>query len=259
MADDPPDLILGWLVPQPAGSPDPKPGDLLRAGDAGDEQEMKQLAYAITRGEETPPLLITFGNEHWGFVSSIRVKQGVPLFEGFCKLEGLQEKVDYINLGKESASASASLALMKQSAFMAFLCRAWARNDVMDSIRPLVGDEEACPFDTSGDVLLNSDNVIANHYLELLLGRGPKESCPQAEKYLQGIARDMPLNEQPYVCAVLEASGGFKSDESVLSVVKSLDEKKAAGAPLPGDLAEDLALCVAVKALQLVEAVGLDL
>jgi len=127
----------------------------------------------------------------------------------------------------------------------------------MDDIRPLVGDEEACPFDTGGEVLLNSDTVIANHYLELLLGRGPKESCPQAEKYLQGIARDMPLNQQPYICAVLEAKGGFKGEDSVLNTVKSLDEKKAAN--LPHDLSEDLALVVAVKALQLVDAVGLDL
>jgi len=254
MAADPPDLILGWLVPQPAGSPDPKPGDLLRAGDAGDEQEMKQLAFAASRGEQTPPLLVTMGSENWGYVSSIRVKSGLALFEGFCKFEGIQDKVDYINLGKDMSSPD-NLALIKQSFFMAFLCRAWARNSVMDEVRPLVGDEEACPFDTGGEVLLNSDLVIANHYLELLLGRGPQAACPQAEKYLQGIARDMPLSEQPYACAVLQAKHGFKPEDSVLNVLKSLDEKKS----VPRDMSEDMALVIAVKALQLVEAVGLDL
>jgi len=72
------------MVPQPAGSPDPKAGDLLRVGDAGDEQEMKQLAFAGSRGEKTPPLLITMGSENWGFVSSICVKAGAQLFDSFC-------------------------------------------------------------------------------------------------------------------------------------------------------------------------------
>merc|ERR1712072_148559 len=148
-----------------------------------------------------------------------------------------------MNLGKDASSGSSSLVLMKQPLFMAFLCRAWARNSVMDDIRPLVGDEEACPFDTGGEVLLNSDEVIANHYLELLLGRGAQEACPQAEKYLQGIARDMQLSQQPYICSVLQARGNFKAEESVLSVVKKLDEKK----DLPRDLQEDLALAIAVK------------
>merc|ERR1711862_135429 len=111
-----------------------------------------------------------------------------------------------------------------------------------------MGDEEACPFDTRGEVLLNSDSVIADHYLELLLGRGQKEACPQAEKYLQGIARDMMLSQQPYICSVLQARANVKAEDSVLSVVKQLDEK----ANLPRDLQEDLALAVAVKALQLV-------
>merc|ERR1712039_530538 len=137
----------------------------------------------------------------------------------------------------------------------AFLCRAWARNKVMDDIRPLVGDEESCPFDTSGEVLLNSDSVIAQHYLELLLGRGAQEACPQAEKFLTGIARDMPLSELPYICSVLQARNNIKAEDSVLNVVKQLDEK----AEVSQDLQEDLALVVAVKALQLVEAVGLDL
>merc|ERR1711971_776242 len=144
---------------------------------------------------------------------------------------------------------------MKQPLFMAFLCRAWARSSVMEEIRPLVGDEEACPFDTNGEVLLNSDSVIVEHYLELLLGRGAQEACPQAEKYLQGIARDMTLSQQPYICSILQARGNFKGDESVLNVIKQLDEKST----LPKDLQEDLSLVVAVKALQLVEAVGLDL
>lgn len=252
MAEDPPDLVLGWLVPQPAGS-QVAAGELVT-----DEQEMKKMTYAAKRGEKTPALLITLGSENWGLVSSVRIKSGALLFEGFCKLEGLQDKVDYINLGKGASSTSESLVLMKQSCFMAFLCRAWARNNVMDNIRPLVGDEEACPFDTGGEVLLNSDTVIANHYLELLLGRGTKDACPQAEKYLQGIARDMQLSQEPYMCAVL-AANGFKAEESVLSVVKSLDEKKGTGTALPHDLSEDLALVVAVKALELVDAVGLDL
>merc|ERR1711972_224241 len=109
-----------------------------------------------------------------GLVSSIVVKSGSKLFENFCKFETLQDKVDYVNLGKDMSSP-VSMALIKQLLFMAFLCRAWARNRVMDDMRPLVGDEEACPFDTSGEVLLNSDTVIAQHYLELLLGRGAQE------------------------------------------------------------------------------------
>lgn len=246
-------------MPQPEGSSPPKPADLHVVGDKVQEQEIKQLAFSASRGGKIRPLLVTLGSENWGFVSCVQVKSGLFLFDGFCKLEGLQDKVDYVNLGKDKDSGSATLVLVKQTFFMAFLCRAWARNSLMDSIRPLVGDEEACPFDPAGQILLNSDSVIATHYLELLLGRGAKEACPQAEKYLQGIARDMTLSQQPYQCSVLEAFGGFKGDDSVLSVVKSLDEKAKEGTKLPADLAEDLALVVAVKALELVDAVGLDL
>merc|ERR1712196_511561 len=127
---------------------------------------------------------------------------------------------------------------------MAFLCRAWARNKVMEEVRPLVRDEGArCPFDTSGEILLNSDSVTAEHYLELLLGLGPADSCPQAQKYLSGIALDMPLSQQPYHCRILETKGGFQPEQSVLSVVMSLDQKGE-----NRDFQEDLALAVAVKA-----------
>ena len=67
-------------------------------------------------------------------------------------------------------------------------------------------------FEASG-----SDEQIARHYYELLLGRGCKvfvgvlvvlrvrfaferrvsqEECPLAEKYLQGVARDMQLSPE---------------------------------------------------------------
>merc|ERR1719171_2019841 len=95
----------------------------------------------------------------------------------------------------------------------------------MEEVRPLVGEKCACPFDTSGGIKLNSDDLIANHYLELLLGRGPKDLCPQAQKYLEGIALEMPLSQQPYQATILKAKNGFKDEDNVMSVVMRLDQK----------------------------------
>jgi len=146
--------------------------------------------------------------------------------------------------------------LVKQDLYSAFLCRAWARNSVFESIHPLLGTGDSCPFDTSSSIPLLSDDATADHYLELLLGRGRKDLCPQAEKVLAGIARDMVLNTQPYLCSVLAGRAEIKAEESVLSILQRID-----GAPgqVPRDLQGDLALVVATKALELVQVLGLDL
>merc|ERR1712113_826136 len=110
------------------------------------------------------------------------------------------------------------MVLVKKDAFCAFLCRLWARQGLYDAIRPLMASGGACPFAESGQLLLVSDAAVSSHYLELVLGRGPKEQCPQAEKYLCGVARDMTLRQQPYICTVLEGRCGVQADDSVLSV-----------------------------------------
>jgi len=146
--------------------------------------------------------------------------------------------------------------LVKQDLFAAFLCRAWARNAVFESIHPLLGAGDSCPFDPTSSIPLLSDDAAADHYLELLLGRGRKDLCPQAEKYLQGVARDMVLNTQPYLCSVLTGRAEIKAEDNVLSILQRLD-----GLPgqVPRDLQGDLALVVGTKALELVQVLGLDL
>merc|ERR1712087_1025507 len=101
----------------------------------------------------------------------------------------------------------------------------------------------------------DSDGAVGAHYLDLVLGRGAKQQCPQAEKYLCGVARDMTLNQQPYSCSLLAGRYGLQADDSVLSVLKKLDENSG---KVPPDYSHDLALAVAVKALDL-WSLGLDL
>lgn len=246
------DIIMGWMITAPEGAPDLASSDICRLEQ---RQEMLSQACAMSRGQKTQPLFVNLDAETWGLVSMARYKQGSGLFEGLCALEGLKDGKDYVALGADDMVGPEQIVLLKQDVFSAFLCRAWARKHLLDEVKPLLAAGATCPFDEQKKLVLGSDEVIANHYLELLLGRGPKDRCPQAEKYLQGIARDMVLSEQPYLCTVLEGRRTITQDDTILNIIL----KELGGGGIPHDFLQDLALVVAVKALQLVQLLGLDL
>mmetsp|Transcript_102217 Transcript_102217/g.218850 ORF Transcript_102217/g.218850 Transcript_102217/m.218850 type:complete len:253 (-) Transcript_102217:45-803(-) len=244
------DVVLGWMVTAPKGAPEPPPGEVLH--DIGEARmEMRRRAAALGSGGR---LFVGLDGATWGVVSTLRCASGLGLFRGFCALEGLEDGKDYLALGAQGAAAE--LVLVKEAVFCSFLCRLWAREQLGSAVRPLLVAGEACPFDASGSVHLTSDEAAAEHYLELLLGRGRKDLCPQAGQYLQGVARDMTLRQQPYLSAVLEGRCKLQGDSSVLAILERLD---GGSADIPRDYQEDLALAVAAKALELVSVLGLDL
>lgn len=249
------DVILGWMVTAPEGAPDPSPDDVLC--DIGDQRtEMRQRTAAICRGAQSPPLFVDMDGVTWGVAGAIRCERGLELFQGLCKLEGQEDGTDYFSLGPDADLGPAEVVLLTHDLFSAFLCRAWARQNLFEKVRPLLGTGHACPFDVQGQVVLQTDGAAGFHYLELLLGRGRRDRCPQAEKYLQGVARDMTLQQQPYLRSVLEGRATVRPEDSVLSILERLN-----GSPseVPRDFQEDLALAVAARALELVQVLGLDL
>merc|ERR1719419_484848 len=126
---------------------------------------------------------------------------------------------DYLALGREE-SLGAEVVLAREELFCAFLCRLWARERLFSTVQPLLAPGGVCPFDTQKRLALGSAATAAEHYLELLLGRGTRERCPQAGKYLQGVAREMQLQRQPYLCSALEGHGSLRPEESVLTALE---------------------------------------
>lgn len=246
------DVILGWLVPAPDGhSGGPLAG--VGSGLALDGAVGGLAGLLRSRGGVGSALALDGAVQ--GLAGLLRSRGGWPLFQGFIELEGLEEGRDYLGLGHEEALAG-EVVLLKQELFTAFLCRLWARERACEAVRLLLAEGSCCPFDVSlQPVELGSGEAIASHYLELVLGRGRKASCPQAEKYLQGVARDMTLEQQPYLCSILMGRGNLRATDTVLSIFLSLGGQ----GDIPLDLLEDLALAVAAKALELVQVLGLDL
>lgn len=225
--------------------------------DIGESRDiMRKWTVAFSSTQHPTPLFVDLDGATFGLAGTIRCKHGSNIFYGLCALEDQEDGKDYLNLGMDSAFGQAEVVLVKQELFCAFLCRAWARQNLFEAVRPNLHSGRVCPFDASGQLVLDSDEAAAYHYLELLLGRGQKSKCPQAEKYLQGVARDMMINQLPYLCAVLEDRGTVKPEDSVLSILTALD---GGAVEIPRDYQEDLALAVAAKALELVQVMGLDL
>lgn len=248
------DVLLCWLVPKPAGAPEPEAAQVLGLGDT---VELKRRVAEQAQQTISAPLFVTLDGATWGLAGTYRCAEGLSLFQGLCQLGGLREGKDFARLGSSEALAGGELVLLKQEFFTVFLCRAWARGRAYEAVRPLLAEAGGCPFnEKQAELQLDSGEEIATHYLELLLGRGCKESCPKAEKYLQGVARDLTLDQQPYLSSVLGGLAMVKSGDSVLSI---LTEPRGAGAEIPRDYQEDLALAVAAKALELVEVLGMDL
>jgi len=250
------DVVLGWLVTAPEGAPAADPGRVLcDIGDQREEMRRRAAEICADAAGQLPSLFVELGDEVWGLAGTLRCKEGVGLFRGLCSLEGQQDGEDYFDLGREDA-LGADVVLLKQELLCAFLCRARARQVLFGAVQPLLGPGESCPFDAGAQLVLDSPAAAAEHYLELLLGRGPKERCPKACQYLQGVARDLPLARQPYLCSALEGRAGLTPDDSTLAILERLD---GAGAEVPRDFRADLALAVAAKALELVQVLGLDL
>mmetsp|Transcript_130 Transcript_130/g.291 ORF Transcript_130/g.291 Transcript_130/m.291 type:complete len:244 (+) Transcript_130:40-771(+) len=235
------DVLVWWTVPAPKPHPwdseviDSEEADLLR----------EKLAHA------SGGVQVSLGKDIVGVAGCVRFRRASNTFRGFCELERMTDGKDYLELGK--GSSSEILIVAKRDCFLAFLCRAWARNAAVSGVRPLLA-HGACPFAEKGAVPLSSDAEIASHYLELLLGRGSKDKCPLAANYLQSVGRDMPLSEQPYWSSVL--AGLCEPSESVLKILQTLD---VPASPVPVDVREDMSLGVAQKVLELVKLTGLDL
>jgi len=250
-----PDVIFGWLVPVPTDAPEPdKDKVLLDIGDTRDEMRRRMVEFCNTQ-QRIEPLHIDLNGDIWGLAGTMQCKSSMVLFMGLCEAEGQEDGADYLTLGTEEALGDAEMVLLKQELFCAIICRVWGRQLLYDAVKPLLVDNK-CPFDVSGQIVIGSDEDVSNHYLELLQGQGPKEQCPQAEKYLKGVARDLILHQQPCLCKMIAGRGTIVEDDSILNVFAALDEGKA---KIPRDQQGDLALAVATKALELVQVLGLDL
>jgi len=250
VAERSPDVVLCWMVTVPEGAETPSDSEVL----SPDQKGVMRERLAGIRDDGPPPrLFVTLGKDVWGLAGSLHCSGGLQIFRGICGLEALSDGEAFVDLSESTAREN--LMLVKQDLFVAFLSRAWAREEAFKGVRPLLNDG-ACPFSQGSPVHLSFDEAIGVHYLELLLARGTQEKCPLATKYLQGVARDMQLSQQPYFSSVLEGRFGLTSDDSVLSVLQALDLPDT---KVPRNIREDLALGVAVKVLELVQVMGLDL
>lgn len=245
------DVIIGLMITAPAGVPEPMPEKVYRL----DQRQQMREQLELFSHTERPPFFVRLGESVWGLVSTIRCKDCLILFGGFCKLEGLHDGVDFVRLDPAGKPNSTIVVLLKNDLYLAFLCRAWGRRHVAEKLKALLGADGTCPFDADHKCILASDDDIASHYLELLLGRGPRKACPQAKKYLQGIARDTTLSQLPHICEVLIPKR-FQPDDSMLNVLLRLNGDSV---EIPHDFQEDMAMFVASKTLELVEDLGLDL
>jgi len=252
-----PDVVFGWLVPVPKDAPEPdKDKVLLDIGDTRDEMRRRTVEFCNTQHSIEPLHVDLSGDgDIWGLAGTLQCKSSMALFLGLCDAEGQEDGADFLTLGTEKALGDAEVVLLKQELFCAIICRVWGRQFLYDAVKPLLVDNK-CPFDVSGQIVIDSDEAVARHYLELLQGRGPKDKCPQAEKYLKGVARDLILHQQPCLCKMIAGRGTIGEDDSILNIFAALDEGKAT---IPQDQQGDLALAVAAKALELVQVLGLDL
>jgi len=237
------DVLVWWTVP----APKPHPWD----SEVIDSEEDRDLLRARLQQVDGTGVHVSMGKDVLGVAGCILLSHGYDLFRGLCQMESLNEGKDYTDL---KSTDTPPQILVKQDLFAALLCRAWARRAAVSKVRPLLQDSLACPFAEESRIELRSDSDISDHYYELLLGRGPKEKCPLAEKYLQGVARDMRLSEQPYFQSVL--AGRCDPNDSILSILKMLDVPDAL---VPLDVRQELALGVACKVLELIQVTGLDL
>jgi len=254
-------VLLGWLLPQPAGVAVPEAGEVLAApatGNVAGRAVLRQRTVArALQGDSAPPLFVTLDGVTRGLVGTFRCQEGLSLFQGLCRLEEQKDGRDFLSLGSDVELGGGEIVLLRQELFTTFLCRLWARKEAYEAAWTLLAKSNGCPFNTSGSpIRLGTAEEVATHYLELLLGRGKKDACPQAEKVLQGCARDLQLEQHKYYCSVLEGRAKIQSDTSVLRILTSLD---GSSADVPRDFQEDLALVVATKAIALVQALGLDL
>lgn len=254
-----PDLILIWMVPAPADHELPE-SDIVFDGQAGLAQVREKLRthlHSLKVGETVPRTFVDLGKKTWGVTGSLICKEGLSIFKGLCKLDGSEDGQAYVDLGlTDLADGSEHVALVPQQMFCAFLCRAWARENALSTVRPLLGEGRTCPFSHQSPLRLDTDEAMAEHYFKLLMSRGPNDKCPLAEKYLQGVAREMQLSQQSYFRSLLEGRFGLKADDSVLHVLQTLDKLEK---EVPRDLCQDLSSGVAGKVLELVQVMGLNL
>jgi len=259
VADSKRDVLLGLLTAKPVDAVEPRSADVVRdvLDDAAREKMRSQFAQHVVDGGSASPLFVFMAGVTWGLAGTFRCAGGVDMFHGLSTLEGMEEGRDFIGLGADASLGDGDIVLVTQELCMAYLCRMWARVRAYEVVRPLLSEAGGCPFNMGGAKLrLGSDEEIADHYLELMLGRGQKDACPKAEQYLQGVARDMQLNKLPYLSRVLEGRAGIGADDSVLSILKKLESSSCG---IPRDVQEDLALAVTAQALELVQVLGLDL
>jgi len=256
-AENASDLILIWMVAAPADYQLPASEVVFDGQDSSAREKIRGQLASLKVGGPVPRLFVDLGKSTWGVTGSLRCKEGLSIFKGMCKLDTSEDGQAYIDLGSTNlADGSEHVVLLPQQMFCAFLCRAWARENALNTVRPLLGEGRTCPFSHQSPVQLNSDEAMAEHYFELLMSRGPKEKCPLAEKYLQGVAREMQLSQQAYFKSLLEGRFGLKAEDSVLHVLQTLDKL---GNEVPKDLSQDLSSGVAGKVLELVQVMGLDL
>lgn len=253
------DVILGWMVTAPANAKGTPTSEVYY--DIGDQRTVmreKTLAFCSDTASRPSPLFVDLDDVTWGLVGTVCCRQGWALFQGLCELEGQEDGTDYLALGIDE-TLCAEVVLLKRELLCAFLCRLSARQALFSAVQPLLAPGNVCPFDESGSVVLTSEAAAAEHYLELLLGRGPRERCPRAAPYLQGVARDLTLRQVPYLVAALEDRAKLRPEDSALAALETLDGCPTLISGVPRDFQEDLALAVAAKALELVQALGLDL
>mmetsp|Transcript_19457 Transcript_19457/g.45236 ORF Transcript_19457/g.45236 Transcript_19457/m.45236 type:complete len:273 (+) Transcript_19457:61-879(+) len=267
------DLVLGWMIRQDGSAP--IEGATIYSADERANIQKHVLSEEWHAGKN--PLFVTLdsGNSCWGLVACARsrkerAKSTLQLFQGLCKLEGMAEGREYILCPSASAAENklgSEVLLLTQEVFLVLQSRVWARRRLVDSVKeslPPLGQPEAgvtaakCPFDESGTIVLSleDDEAIGQHYLQLLLGRGPVSQCPRACKYLQGVARDLSMKDLPYASEVLCGRAHCQAEDAVLDVLRNFDQTPG---EVPVDFSEDLALVVANKALKLVEIMGLEL
>mmetsp|Transcript_52350 Transcript_52350/g.125001 ORF Transcript_52350/g.125001 Transcript_52350/m.125001 type:complete len:285 (-) Transcript_52350:120-974(-) len=272
-------LTMGWMLEKKGSSATPETAQIYSAVDQRTELQQQVLSedWGQSRSGKAPIVVSMVDSngaaKSYGVVSCAqtakqRASTTMRLFHGLCSLEGLKESRDYVHCPPKSEGEDAvELLLLTQEVFVALSCRVWVRRRLMEGVHALLppmddpvkdGHEARCPFDESGTLVLplEEDEAIGQHYLQLLLGRGPTSQCPRACKYLQGIARDLAMKDLPYANEVLCGRGHCSAEDSVLDVLLRLDS--SAGS-VPVDFSEDLALVVATKALQLVEIMGLEL
>lgn len=258
-AEKSPDLILIWMVSAPPDYELPQ-SEVVFDGQAGLAQVREKLRThfrSLKVGGPVPRTFVDLGRNTWGVTGSLRCTEGLSTFKGMCKLDGSEDGQAYVDLGlTDLADGSEHVVLLPQQIFCAFLCRAWARENALNTVRPLLGEGRTCPFSHQSPVKLDTDEAMAEHYFELLMSRGPKDKCPLAEKYLQGVAREMQLSQQSYFRSLLEGRFGLRADDSVLHVLQTLDKLEK---EVPRDLCQDLSSGVAGKVLELVQVMGLNL